>query len=213
MKVTDLSHLIHSSMPVFPGTEQPIFQRANTLEKDGFLEAKITMYSHTGTHIDAPAHMHQNGPYLDEFAIDKFIGTAIILDFSRSNTQALDIESIISHEETIQTIDFLILKTGWSKYWGNPKYYKGFPYLTEKTAEWLSQFALKGIGIDAISIDDIESSSFPVHKILLEKNIVIIENLTNLDSIDPKASFLLSVMPLKNKQADGSPVRAIAIEH
>ncbi|AFQ42811.1 cyclase family protein [Desulfosporosinus meridiei] len=212
MKVTDLSHLIHSSMPVFPGTEQPIFQRANTLENDGFLEAKITMYSHTGTHIDAPAHMHLNGPYLDEFAIDKFIGTAIILDFSRSNTQVLDIESIISHEETIQTIDFLILKTGWSKYWGNPKYYKGFPYLTEKSAKWLSQFALKGIGIDAISIDDIESSSFPVHKILLEKNIIIIENLTNLDSIDTKGSFLLSVMPLKTKLADGSPVRAIAIE-
>ncbi|KGK87109.1 hydrolase [Desulfosporosinus sp. HMP52] len=212
MKVTDLSHLIHSSMPVFPGTEQPTFQRANTLEKDGFLEAKITMYSHTGTHIDAPAHMHQNGSYLDEFAIDKFIGTAIILDFSRSNTQVLDIESIISHEETIRNIDFLILKTGWSKYWGNPKYYKGFPYLTEESAKWLSQFALKGIGIDAISIDDIESSSFPVHKILLEKNIVIIENLTNLDSIDPRASFLLSVMPIKNKQADGSPVRAISIE-
>ena len=48
MKVTDLTHIICSDMPVFPGTEQPIFENANTLEKDGFEEAKITMYSHTG---------------------------------------------------------------------------------------------------------------------------------------------------------------------
>lgn len=50
MKVTDLTHFMYPSMPVFPGTEQPIFQKANTLKKDGFQEAKITMYSHTGTH-------------------------------------------------------------------------------------------------------------------------------------------------------------------
>lgn len=52
MKVTDLTHIIDTDMPVFPGTEPPIFELANTFEKDGFREAKITMYSHTGTHID-----------------------------------------------------------------------------------------------------------------------------------------------------------------
>ena len=76
----------------------------------------------------------------------------------------------------------------------------------------LSEFSLKGIGIDAISIDSIKSTAFAVHKILLAKNILIIENLTNLDSIGTEF-FILSVLPLKSQEADGSPVRAVGMEN
>ncbi|MFT5871504.1 MAG: arylformamidase [Clostridium sp.] len=93
MRVTDLTHTIYPNMPVFPGTKQPIFEKANTLQRDGFQEAKITMYSHTGTHIDAPAHMLSDGPYLDNLDIEHFIGNATILDFSKEKvtTQAFPI--------------------------------------------------------------------------------------------------------------------------
>lgn len=211
MKVTDLTHIIYSDMPVFPGTEGPIFQKANTLEKDGFQEAKITMYSHTGTHIDAPAHMLSDGLYLDNLDIDHFIGNATILDFSNENIEIIDVKALKSYEEKIKNVEFIIIKTGWSKYWGHKKYYKDFPSLSEAAAGWLSEFNIKGIGIDAISIDHIESTTFAVHKILMQKEIIIIENLTNLDSISNEY-FTFSVMPLKNKDADGSPVRAISIE-
>ncbi len=212
MKITDLTHIIDSDMPVFPGTEQPIFEKANTLEMDGFREAKITMYSHTGTHIDAPAHMLSNGPYLDDFNIEHFIGNATILDFSNGKIKLIDVDSLKPYEEKIRNVEFIILKTGWSKYWGDKNYYEGFPSLSEESAKWLSEFNLKGIGIDAISIDDIKSTTFAVHKILMPKNIIIIENLTNLDSISNEY-FILSIMPLKNRNADGSPVRAISIEN
>ena len=212
MKVTDLTHIICSDMPVFPGTEKPIFEKASTLEKDGFQEAKITMYSHTGTHIDAPAHMLSDGPYLNDLDIEHFIGNATILDFSNENMKLIDVGSLKSYEEKIKNVEFIIIKTGWSKYWGHKKYFEDFPSLSEESAQWLSKFNLKGIGIDAISIDDINSTTFAVHKILLPKNIIIIENLTNLDSIKNEY-FILSIMPLKNKNADGSPVRAIAIEN
>lgn len=212
MKVTDLTHIIESAMPVFPGTEQPFFEKANTFEKDGFREAKITMYSHTGTHIDAPAHMLSNGPYLDNLDIGHFIGNATILDFSNEKIKLIDVDSLKLYEEKIKNVEFIILKTGWSKYWGDKKYYEDFPSLSEESAKWLSEFNLKGIGIDAISIDDIKSTTFTVHKILLPKGIIIIENLTNLDSIS-KEYFILSILPLKNKNADGSPVRAISIEN
>jgi arylformamidase len=212
MKITDLTHTIYSEMPVFPGTEQPIFENANTLEKDGFREAKITMYSHTGTHIDAPAHMLSNGPYLDGLDIENFIGNATILDFSNIKTKFIDADSLKPYEEKIKKVEFIIIKTGWSKYWGDKKYFESFPSLSEDSAKWLSQFSLKGIGIDAISIDDINSTTFAVHKILMPKNIIIIENLTNLDSISSE-NFILSILPLKNKDADGSPVRAISIEN
>lgn len=212
MKVTDLTHVIYSSMPVFPGTEQPLFQKANTIEKDGFQEAKITMYSHTGTHIDAPAHMLENGLYLDDFEIDRFIGTGVVLDFSDLEESSIGLERIKSYQDKINNVEFIILKTGWSKYWGDVKYYADFPVLSEEAANWLARFKLKGIGIDAISIDNINTVIFPVHKIFLAKNILIIENLTNLESI-MEETFILSIMPLKNKAADGSPVRAFCIEN
>ena len=110
MKITDLTHTICSDMPVFPGTEQPIFLKANTLEKDGFQEAKITMYSHTGTHIDAPAHMLINGPYLDNLDIEHFIGNATILDFSLIDIKLIDVDSLKPFEEKIKKADFIILK-------------------------------------------------------------------------------------------------------
>ncbi|AGX44178.1 cyclase family protein [Clostridium saccharobutylicum] len=212
MKVNDLTHIISSNMPVFPGTEQPILEKVSTIEKDGFRESKITMCSHTGTHVDSPAHMLDDGNYLDELSIENFIGSAIIVDFSNQNKNLIEISDFKLYDEKINQVDFIILKTGWSKYWGQSNYYKGFPSLSEECAKWLSKFNLKGIGIDAISIDSIESTTFPIHKILMKKNIIIIENLTNIDSIINE-SFILSIMPLKNKDADGSPVRAISIEN
>lgn len=212
MKIIDLTHGICSDMPVFPGTEPPIIKRANTFEKDGFREAKITMYSHTGTHIDAPAHMLDNGEYLDDLGIDHFIGNAIVLDYSNLETHLIDVQKLMPYEDKIKKVEFIIIKTGWSKYWGEKRYFEDFPALTEEAANWLAKFSLKGIGIDAISIDSINSKSFSVHKILLSKKILIIENLTNLDSINDEF-FVLSILPLKNMDADGSPVRAIAIEN
>lgn len=212
MNVIDLTQVIHSDMPVFPGTEQPIFEKANTLEKDGFREAKITMYSHTGTHIDAPAHMLSDGPYLDDLEINKFIGKATILDFSDENIDIIEIKDLKRYEEKIENAEFVLIKTGWNKFWGKQSYYEDFPALSEEAAKWISEFNLKGIGIDAISIDKMKSTTFEVHKTLMSKSIIIIENLTNLESINSDY-FILSILPLKNKNADGSPVRAIAIEN
>ena len=65
MRVLDLTHTIAENMPVYPGTETPIFAGANTYEKDGFKETKLTMYTHTGTHMDPPAHLFADRATLD----------------------------------------------------------------------------------------------------------------------------------------------------
>lgn len=211
MKVIDLTHQICADMPVFPGTEPPRFEKANTLEEHGFLETRITITSHTGTHVDAPAHMMKDGYTLDNFVIEKFIGNAVILDFSNFKLHQIKVSNLKIIEPIItKDVDFLIIKTGWSNYWGTSQYYNNFPYLTDESATWLTKFKLKGIGIDAISIDSIDSAVFSVHKIFMKKNMLIIENLTNLDSIDC-SRFIFAVMPLNTKSADGSPARAVAI--
>jgi len=212
MKIIDLTHTIHSSMPVFPGTEPPIIQEANTLEKDGFAEAKITFYSHTGTHMDAPAHMVEGGLSLDQYPIDHFIGDALVLNFTDIGSEEIGVEQLVPYEDRISKVDFVILKTGWSKYWGEDEYFIGFPALSEDAAKWLTNFKLKGIGIDAISIDSMKSTTFRVHQIFFQSNIVIIENIANLDSVI-NDNFIFSCMPLKTQKADGSPIRAVAIEN
>ena len=82
MRVLDLTHTIAENMPVYPGTETPIFAGANTYEKDGFKETMLSMFSHTGTHMDAPAHMLLDGAALDsypgEFCIESFDPFALI---------------------------------------------------------------------------------------------------------------------------------------
>lgn len=212
MKVIDLTHLIDSDMPVFPGTEKPIIKKANTLENDGFKEAIFTMFSHTGTHIDSPAHMLKNGFSLNKFDLQKFIGKATVIDFSTNKKKLIDINDLKKYKNKIQSVDFLIIKTGWSNFWGEKRYFKDFPSLSENAAKWITKFNLKGIGIDAISIDDMDSKTFKVHKILMLNNIIIIENLTNLNSINEEY-FTLSIMPLKIKDSDGAPIRAVGIEN
>lgn len=209
MNIVDLTYYINEDMTVYPGTEKPKIKKTNTLEKDGFRESKLTMYSHVGTHIDAPAHMLEKSPYLDELHISRFIGRATILDFTSKSK--IELKDIKLYEEEIKNSEFIIIKTGWEKYWGEDKYFKGFPTMDEECVNWISKFNLKGIGVDAISIDSVDSEEFIVHKTILSKNIISIENLCNLDSVKSKY-FTLSVLPLKLSEADGSPVRAIAIE-
>jgi kynurenine formamidase len=211
MRTIDLTHLMNDNTPVFPGTEKPIFHPANTLEKDGFAETKFSMYSHTGTHIDAPAHMICNTNTLDQLDISHFVGKAIVLDFTNIEKNEITKADLLVYESRLKGLDYVLIRTGWSKYWGDDKYFCAFPFLTSEAAEYLISFRLKGIGIDAISIDSMENKTFPVHNILFKNNMIVIENLTNLELISDK-SFVFSCLPLKYEKSDGSPVRAIAIE-
>lgn len=210
MKVIDLSYLINEDMMVYPGTEKPSITPRYTIEADGFRESEISIFSHVGTHIDPPAHMLEEGKYLDEFEVTQFIGKAILLDFTENCCGIIQLKDIIKYEEKLKTIDFLIFNTGWSRYWGDNQYFKGYPTLDKEAVQWLSKLNLKGIGVDAISVDKMESEDFYVHKTLFKAGFILIENLTNLNKIEGEI-FILSVLPIKYKEADGCPVRAIAI--
>ena len=195
MKLIDLSQTIAPDMPVYPGTEPPAFRIGCTLGAEGFLEKEIRFYSHTGTHVDAPAHLLHGGKTLDQLPIESFYGQALLVNYSGGPGSS---------------IDFLLICTGWSRYWGNKAYFAEFPVLCERAAHWLCQFNLKGVGVDAISVDPTEAEDFPVHKILLGEGILLVENLANLDKIACRR-FDFACLPLKIADADGAPVRAAAI--
>ena len=80
MRIIDLTQLISPDMPVYPGTEPPRLDPANTYEANGFRETLLTLFSHTGTHMDAPAHLFPGRTTLDAFPASQFVGKALVLD-------------------------------------------------------------------------------------------------------------------------------------
>ncbi len=209
MRLVDLTQIITEDMPVFPGTQPPILKIATTVEEHGFKEHLLTMYSHTGTHIDAPSHMEAAGKNLDELPIEQFYGPALLIDVRDISTERIELEVVKPYEEILKEVDFVIFRTGWEDHWGRETYYGNFPTPTVEVARYLAGYNLKGMGLDAISIDPMDDYDFPVHHEILGKGMLSIENLSNLESLETNR-FDLSIFPLKNVNADGSPVRAVA---
>ena len=212
MKPIDLTHLISPEMPVYPGTQPPRLQIESSIDDKGFLERNITMCSHIGTHIDAPAHLIKNHNTLDMLPIDHFYGPALLLNFAHLVNKTITVKQLEPYREKIAAVNFLLLYTGWDQYWGSADYFANYPVLSDDAAHWLSSFPLKGFGIDAISADIPESTEYPVHKALLRQNIIIIENLANLADLSC-SQFQFCCFPLPFKDGDGSPVRAVAFVH
>ncbi len=213
MKVIDLTHTISESMPVYPGTEGPKLETANTYEKDGFKETLLTMFSHTGTHMDAPVHLFPNGTTLDAFPAEQFVGNGLIIDCSDLREgQRITMSYIDKAKDKIKHAEYILFHTGWDKYWGTSDYFGEYPYITEEVAEYLIQNNKKGIGLDVIGLDPIRDENLTLHrKFLLKNNMVIIENLAHLGDVGNEI-FTFVALPLKYENADGAPIRAIAIQ-
>ena len=210
MRVIDLSQTIAPGMPYFPGTEPPFFSRPFTVASNGFTEQKITLLTHSGTHMDAPAHIFEIGATLEQLGLPHFVGMAVTLDLSRLPAKVITVDDLQPFRQLLTGLDFVLLRTGWSEYWGNTAYFCGYPVLSEGAAQWLAGFNFKGIGMDTISFDAHDSTALPIHRIFLSRNIVLIENLVNLEKIITN-EFIFCCLPLKIAETDGAPVRAIAL--
>jgi arylformamidase len=209
MKIIDLSHTVAPGMPVYPGTEQPVFVQGCTLENDGFREKKITFFTHAGTHLDAPAHLLAQGRTLDQMPVSQFAGLALCITLPDNQGRDIVLKDVTPFQDVIKRCAFVLVQTGWYRYWGKEAYFSSFPVLTPEAAEWLAQFNLNGIGVDTISIDRADTQTFPIHNIFLQRDMVIIENLDNLEQL-PAEPFQFACFPIKFADADGSPVRAVA---
>ncbi len=207
MGTYDLTHPLHAGMPVYPGKPQPVIRQAASLQKDGYRELGVEMEGHTGTHIDAPSHMLQNGKTLDQYPVSQFAGKAQIIPVPQGK-KMIGLPFLKGLSGAPEEPEFLLFRTGWSRHWGKDEYLRGFPVLTVKAARWLAQRPLKGIGIDTLSVDPLESETWPVHHILFDADLVIVENLYFPEDLADEAG-LFYCFPLNLREADGAPVRAV----
>lgn len=211
MKVIDLTHTIRERMPVYPGTDAPRFIPANSYEKDGFKETLLQMYTHTGTHMDPPAHLFAGRTTLDQFPAEQFIGKALVIDCRGVGAGgAITRDLVERYGEKAREADFLLFNLGWDDRWGTDDYFGDYPCLDDAVMDLVIQGRYKGIGFDVIGLDPIADENLTRHKKLFQsRDIVNIENLKNL-ALCGSDLFWFSCFPLKLEHSDGSPVRAVA---
>ncbi|MGM0605881.1 MAG: cyclase family protein [Halobacteriota archaeon] len=220
MGTYDLSRPIRSGMPVYPGTPPVRVEPAATIDADGSQTTSIAFDSHTGTHIDAPAHMLADGRSLDRFPPETFRFDGALADCRPlADREPIDVETIeaavASTDADLESIDMLVLRTGWAAHWGSDRYFD-HPFLAVEAAAWLAERRLH-LGIDALNVDPTptdrasadDPTDYPAHHALFDAERLIVENLCGLDALSDR--FELHAYPLAIEAADGSPVRAIAV--
>ena len=217
----DLTHTLHDAIPAW---DLSCGFRCKTVHdyEDSKLETKFKVQKleapvGIGTHIDGPAHCFLGAMTVDRLPIEECSKPCIVIDVSKiSNENFLlstkDIEDFESAYGKIAKDAFVIINTGWSKYWSNPSQYHNnlvFPSVSAEAAECLLEKGISGLGIDTLS-PDAGDSDFEVHRIILGANKIIIENIANAHLM-PEVSAELLILPLKIKEGTESPIRLVGI--
>ncbi len=208
VELYDVSMPIHEDMLVWIGDPKVSIEKVATLKKDGVMLSHFSFGSHTGTHIDAPAHFLENGKTLDQIPLEKFMGRCRVLDLTDINHQEILVSNLTAYN--IQKGDRILFKTGNFRLLKNPVFPKNYVSLSIGAAEYLVKKGVYLVGTDFLGIEKKASPGHPVHKALLSHNIVIVEGL-NLADV-PEGEYNMICLPLNVVGVDGSPARVVLYE-
>ena len=212
MKVFDFTHTIEKGMPVFPNDPAPCIQRVNFCSSDGFNGTQISLFSHTGTHIDAPNHVFEKGTTLENIDVSSFCGKAVVIDCTDVKAGGeIGFDKIEKMKHNVDEAEILIFRTGWDRFWGKDGYFQNYPVISNEIAQYVIQSGKKALGFDTCGIDAFDDESLTYHKMMLEAGVLIIENLCCLEQAGNDV-FDFFALPLKYRNSDGAPVRAIGIK-
>ncbi|MFF4394211.1 cyclase family protein [Streptomyces sp. NPDC001480] len=215
----DLSVPVVTGMPVYPGDPEVTVSPALRAPADGVNVLGLHLGSQSGTHVDAPYHVDDAWPRLDELPLDRFAGPAVVAD-----VRGLPARSPVTPALLAPALDalasapgaLLLLVTGWSAYWGTDAYL-AHPYLTLEAAEAVVAGGARTVAVDALSVDPTPwpgdphaGSGLPAHRVLCGAGGVVAENLTGLDRLVGAEAVEVFLFPLRLPGADGAPVRAVA---
>ncbi|KDE11062.1 cyclase family protein [Rhodococcus aetherivorans] len=212
-RIVDLSRTVSGDTQVYPGDPVPVLTPHATLERDGYNLLRVEIGSQTGTHVDAPLHMRAGAAPIDRVPLEHFVGRGIVLD-----VRGLPPRTAVTRRHVVDGVaggpdpgpgDIVLLHTGWAEHYGTDAYFE-HPYLSEDACRWLLGRGVRTIGLDAPSIDSALGSDYPAHRLVAKAGGIVCENLRNLELVD-FPDPLISLLPLRLRDADGAPVRAVAI--
>ncbi|MBP2705334.1 cyclase family protein [Microbispora sp. RL4-1S] len=198
-------------MPVYPGDPEVVLTPALTAAADGVNVLALHLGSQSGTHVDAPYHLDDALPTLDDLPLERFVGPAAVADArGLAPRSPVPPEAVAPH---LAPGVILLIATGWSAHWGTD-HYLAHPWLAPETAELIVAAGVRTVGVDALSVDPTPAADLPAHRTLCGAHAVIAENLRDLETLlDAQAAgraIEASLLPIRLRGADGAPVRAVA---
>lgn len=187
---------------------------AKILDVDGWNATTLNLYSHSGTHMDAPLHFGVNAQTIDKLPTERLISEAWVVNLTHIKPKE---EILISHLDAIVD-DFkagqsIILHTGWSAKLGTAAYRDDLPRISVELANWLGEKKVNILGVEPPSVADVNNIDevTEIHHILMKNDIIVVEGLCNLEQITVQKVTLIA-LPLKVEGGDGAPSRVIALQ-
>ena len=224
-QVVDLSHPIHPGIPRWPGDPPVMFQDAVDRATQGYYLRRFSMGEHTGTHLNAPIAFHPGGAGVEAIDVTTLVAPAIVIDVrgqvAGDQNYALtpaEVEAWEQKHGRIAESHLVLLLTGWSERWHNPRAYFGydnnspqFPgFGSEAAVMLLAERKAAGLGTDTPGVEPGQDTEFQVNKLALASQRIVLENLTNLDQMPPLgATLVIGILRLIG--GSGSPVSALAL--
>jgi arylformamidase len=209
-----MARIIDLTLPLANGQRGVCIEPARTLEQDGWNATTLGLYSHCGTHMDAPLHFGVSDRTIDQIPLERCMGPAWVAELTGIEPRAvIGVEDLKETRDKIRTGDGLLLRTGWSRRVDNPSYRNALPRVSVELARWCVEKGIRLLGVEPPSVADVNNPEelTAVHRILLGADIVVVEGLAHLDQIQAERVTFMA-FPLRIQGGDGSPVRAIAIE-
>ncbi|MGM7635462.1 cyclase family protein [Bacillus sp. Hm123] len=203
MKIYDITAPIFPGMPVYKN--KPEKQPTIDTKTNGHVtESRIAMDVHTGTHVDAPLHMMNEGATIETIAIEQLVRPCKVIDVTSATEKVTkaDLESL-----SIEKDDFILLKT---KNSFDTEFNFDFIYVAEDAAEYLANIGIAGVGIDALGIERAQEGH-PTHRTLMGQGVIIIEGLA-LKDVEAGNYFMMAA-PLKISGTDASPARVLLLDN
>jgi arylformamidase len=210
MTIYDATVLLHAALPTWDGEPGPACRPIKRIGVDGEAAqvSVLTVGTHAGTHIDAPAHFIPGGAGMDSLPLAALVGPCRVVEVSASRLiEPADLDP------AARGATRLLLKTASGAFWADPRFRRDFVALSPAAATWLVRQGILLVGIDYLSIDPYDADPAAAHLTLLGAGVVVLEGL-DLRHVPP-GEYDLAALPLKLADADGAPARVIlrADEH
>ncbi|MBD3371727.1 MAG: cyclase family protein [Candidatus Coatesbacteria bacterium] len=202
MTVIDITRPLDAVAP-WPGEQGFHRELTRTHAVDGWEVARLTLGSHLGTHLDAPAHLLPAGARLGEFGLDPFVGPAVVVDCAEARAVG---PRVLDGVELLPG-DRVLLKTR-NSFRDAVTFNEDFCHPTPALAERLLSLPLSLLGVDGPSVDSF-SGEPAVHRLLFTAGLPALENV-DLSRVTP-GRYRLICLPLSIPAAEGSPCRAVLL--